>query len=102
MIVEFSVVPLGMGQSISEYVAKAVSIVVDSGLPYKLTAMGTIIEGDWDQVMDVIKRCHNSVMDASGRVITKISIDDRKNASKNRMKEKIESVEKHLKMKLNT
>lgn len=102
MLVEFSIIPIGMGQSISEYVAKAVRIVVVSGLPYKLTAMGTIIEGDWNQVMEVIKRCHDSVLDASERVMIKISIDDRKDAPKNRMKEKIESIERHLKMKLNT
>ena len=55
MIVQFSIVPLGVGVSVSEYVAKVIKIVDESGLSYKLHAMGTIVEGEWDEIMDLIK-----------------------------------------------
>ncbi len=102
MVVEFSIIPIGGSVSISKYVAKAVKIVADSGLSYKVTAMGTIVEGDWNEVMNLIKKCHETVLEESERVITRISIDDRKSNLKNRMEQKIMSLEKELKMKLNT
>ena len=50
IVCEFSVVPLGAGESLSEQVAKCLKIVQESGLPYQLTPMGTILEGEWDEV----------------------------------------------------
>lgn len=95
MLAEFSVVPLDKGVSLSDYVSKIVNMVDESGLDYKLTPMGTIVEGDVDEVMDLIKRCHKKMKEHSDRVETKIIIDDRKGA-KNRLTGKIESVENKL------
>jgi len=78
MIVEFSITPIGVGESLSAYLAKALDIVDKSGLDYRLTAMGTIVEGDWDEVMALIKRCHEAVKERCNRVDTLIKIDDRK------------------------
>ena len=101
MIVNFSVVPLTEGESLSPYVAKMAGIVDKSGLDYKLTAMGTIIEGPWDKVMDTIKKCHNSMRRHSGRVLTSITVDDRKGARK-RLEGKVQSVQSKSKRAIST
>jgi uncharacterized protein (TIGR00106 family) len=95
MLVEFSVVPLGKGESVSEYVAECMKIVRESGVRYLLTPMATILEGDMDEVMEVILKCHTKVLEMSDRVITTIKIDDRK-GRKDAMTQKIKSVEEKL------
>ncbi len=95
MLAQFSMVPLGVGVSVSKYVAKIVKIVDDSGLPYKLHAMGTIIEGEWDEVMNLIKKCRDALMEEVERVVIDIKIDDRKGA-KGRIEAKVRSVEEKL------
>ncbi|MCX8034522.1 MAG: MTH1187 family thiamine-binding protein [Thermodesulfovibrio sp.] len=95
MIVQFSIVPLGVGVSVSEYVAKAVKIVDESGLPYKLHAMGTIVEGDWDEVISLIKKCRDIIIEETERLLIDIKIDDRKGAIE-RIEGKVLSVEKRL------
>lgn len=101
MIVEFAIVPLDRGESLSEYVSQVIEIVDESGLDYKLTPMGTIVEGEWDEIMDLIKRCHKHVREVSKRVETRIVIDDREGA-KGRIKGKVESVKGKLGKDLNT
>ncbi len=95
MICEFTIVPLDKGESLSEYVAKIIDLVDKSGLDYCLTPMGTIVEGDWDEIMALIKECHHHMRRHSQRVSTSIKIDDREGAKK-RIDGKIESVEKRL------
>lgn len=56
MIVAFSVTPLGVGEEVGEYVADAVRVVRESGLPNRTDAMFTSVEGEWDEVMDVVRR----------------------------------------------
>ncbi|MGX1250111.1 uncharacterized protein (TIGR00106 family) [Streptomyces ambofaciens] len=56
MIVAFSVTPLGVGEDVGEYVADAVRVVRESGLPNRTDAMFTSVEGEWDEVMDVVRR----------------------------------------------
>jgi len=80
---------------LSEYVSKILDLVDESGLEYRLTPMGTIVEGDWDEVMGLIKECHHTMREHSDRIETKIIIDDRKGAE-NRISGKIESVENKL------
>ncbi len=95
MLVEFSVVPMGKGESVSEYVAECIKIVKASGVSHQLTPMGTVLEGEGDQVMKVVMDCHQRVLDMSERVITSIKIDDRK-GRKDAIKQKIKSVEGKL------
>ena len=78
MLVEFSILPVGKGESLSEYIAKVVEIVAKSSLPYKVTEMGTFVEGEWDDVFSLIKRCHKVLLGESARLVTTIKIDDRK------------------------
>ena len=95
MIAEFSVVPLGKGESVSQYVAECLKIVDASGIEYRINPMGTVLEGDYDEVMGVVKKCHMRVMELSQRVVTSIKIDDRK-GRKGMLDGKIRSVEKRL------
>lgn len=95
MLVEFSIVPLGLGSSIGNKLAEVLKIVDASGLPYKINPMGTVVEGEWDEIMKLIKKCHRTVMKTGERVITTISIDDRK-GQPNRIEEKVKSIERRL------
>jgi len=95
VLAEFSVVPIGKGESVSQYVAECLKIVEASGLPYRINPMGTVVEGDYDAVMDVIRACHMRVMELCPRAITSVKIDDKKGVS-GMIDKKIESVERRL------
>lgn len=95
MIVQFSIFPLGVGVSVSDYIAKVIKIVDESGLPYKFHAMGTIVEGEWDEIMSLIKKCRDIIINETERVIVDIKIDDRK-GYKDRIEGKVLSVEKKI------
>jgi uncharacterized protein (TIGR00106 family) len=96
MLANFSIIPLGGGESVSKYVAKVIDVVDKSGLRYQLTSMGTLVEGNWEEVMGIIKKCHNTTRKLVPRVYTVIAIDDRKGA-KGRLTGKVKSVERILK-----
>jgi len=100
MMIEFSVVPLGKGASLSDVIARVLKLVIDSGVRYKANPMGTVIEGEWGQLMDLIKKCHDEAMKDGDRVVTSIKIDDYKGKS-DRLDKKLESVEQKLGKKLN-
>lgn len=101
MIAFFTILPMSEGESISPFVARLIEEVDKSGLDYKLTSMGTIIEGEWDDVMAVIKKCHDVTRRKSARVVTTITIDDRKGAKK-RLDGKVASVLAKTKKKIKT
>lgn len=95
MLIEFSIVPIGSGSSIGDRLAEVLKIVDESGLPYKINPMGTVVEGEWEDLFRLVKKCHKAVMKNEERVITNISVDDRKGRP-NRIEEKVKSVEKRL------
>ncbi len=99
MLAEFSIFPLGKGESVSNYVGRILNIVDKSGLDYKLTAMGTIVEGDFEKVMSLIIKCHKAMLKDCERVVTNIRIDDRKGRKKAILR-KLKSVEKAVGRKL--
>lgn len=101
VLVEFSMTPLGKGESVSEYVSRSLDIIDKSGLPYRLTPMGTCIEGEWDQVMDVIRACHERMRQDCPRITTSIKVDYREGAE-GRLESKMASVEKRLGRTLST
>jgi uncharacterized protein (TIGR00106 family) len=100
MLVEFSLIPAGIGPSLSKYIAKAVEIIDSSGLNYKVTSMGSIVEGEWDEIFDLIKKCRDALMKESERLFINIIIDDRKGKT-NRLEGKLRSLEEKLGRKLN-
>jgi uncharacterized protein (TIGR00106 family) len=77
MIVAFSVTPLGVGPDVAQYVADAVRVVRDSGLPSRTDAMFTSIEGDWDEVMAVVKAAVDVVAAQAPRVSVTLKADIR-------------------------
>ncbi|UCD35051.1 MAG: MTH1187 family thiamine-binding protein [Nitrospiraceae bacterium] len=95
MLVEFSIIPLGKGASVGSDVAKVLKIVDNSGLNYKVNPMGTVVEGTWDEVMALIKKCHQAVLRHGERVVTTVKIDDRK-GHRTMIEKKVQSVEKRL------
>lgn len=99
MLAEFSVVPIGVGSSIGDKIAEVLRIVDASGLPYKVNPMGTVVEGEWNEVMALIRKCHSTVIKSGERAMTMISIDDRK-GKPNRIEKKVQSVEKRIGKKL--
>ena len=101
MLAEFSITPIGKGTSVAKYVARCLKIVDASGLDYRMNAMGTVVEGSFDEVLALIARCHKAVARDSERVSTIIKIDDRKGRGR-QIEEKIRRVERVLGRKLRT
>jgi len=101
VLLEFSMSPLSQGESVSKYVARSLDIIDRSGLPYQLTPMGTIIEGEWDEVMAVVTACFEAMKADCTRISTSIRIDWR-DAPGGRLKSKIASVQSKLGRPLST
>ena len=96
MIAEISVIPIGEGIDLASYVARIVKIIDESGLDYKLNAMGTVVEGDSDRIFDLIKKCHNKMLETAQRVYTTVKIDERKDKHMKMIEHKVQAVEKEL------
>ncbi len=98
MLVAFSVAPSGGGEtdSVSEAVAAAVQVVRESGLPHELTSMFTTIEGEWDEVMDVVKRATEAVSAVAPRTSLVLKADIRQGHDTSQLQEKVRRVEEHL------
>ena len=101
MVANFSIVPIGKGSSLSTQVAEVLKIVSESGINYKLHSMGTVLEGNWDNIFKLIKKCHKKILKDSDRVLTTITIDDRKGRT-GRIAGKVQSVKKKVGKKLKT
>ena len=101
VLLEFSMSPISKGESVSAYVARSLDIIDRSGLPYQLTPMGTIIEGEWAEVMAVVTACFEAMRADCGRISTSIRIDYRAGAG-GRLKSKVDSIEQKLGRKLST
>jgi uncharacterized protein (TIGR00106 family) len=95
VLLEFSMSPLDKGVSLSPYVARSLDIIDQSGLPYQLTPMGTILEGEWEQVMAVVTACYQRMSQDCDRISTSMRIDYRAGKS-GRLKSKIQAVESRL------
>ncbi len=100
MIVQFTLIPLGLkGDSLSKSLVKAMRHVADSGLDYKVGPMGTVVEGEWYQVMNLINRCRKTLLKENSRVHISIAVDDRKNAT-DRIVGKVKSLEQKMGVKI--
>lgn len=99
MLFEFSIIPVGAGSSIGDELADVLRLVDSSGLPYKVNPMGTVVEGEWNDVMKLIRKCQQAVMKNCERSMLSISVDDRKDKP-NRIEEKVKSIERRIGKKL--
>ncbi len=77
MLIAFSITPIGAGESVAAEVADVVRLVRESGLPNETNAMFTNVEGGWDEVMGLLKRCTEKMAEHSGRVSLVVKIDYR-------------------------
>ena len=96
MIVAFSVAPSGVGESVGEYVAEAVRVVRESGLPHRTDAMFTTLEGEWGEVMDVVRRAVDAVGAADGHRVSLVLKADVRPGHTGEMDGKLERLESHL------
>lgn len=91
-IAEFTIIPIGVGVSLSKYVAACEKVLERSGLTYELHANGTNLEGEWDDLIQAIKTCHETLHRMGvPRIATQIKIGTRTDRTQ-KMRDKVESV----------
>jgi uncharacterized protein (TIGR00106 family) len=95
LLLEFSMSPLDKGESLSPYVSRSLKIVHDSGVPYRMNPMGTVLEGEWEDVVGVVKACFDRMREDCNRISLSIKVDYRKGCT-GRLEAKIKSVEDKL------
>ncbi|HEY7276291.1 MAG TPA: MTH1187 family thiamine-binding protein [Trebonia sp.] len=95
MLIAFSVTPLGVGEGVGEIVAAAVRVVRASGLPNRTDSMFTTIEGDWDEVMAVVKDAVDAVASRAPRVSLVLKADIRPGVTDG-LTSKVETIERYL------
>ncbi|MFH1417099.1 MAG: MTH1187 family thiamine-binding protein [Planctomycetota bacterium] len=101
VLAEFSMSPLDKGESVSKYVSRSLEIIADSGVPYRLGPMGTCLEGDWDEVFAVVRKCYDRMSQDCRRITCTIKLDARQ-GREGRLTGKIEKIESTLGRKLET
>ena len=101
LLIELSMSPMDKGPSVSKWVSRSLEIIDRSGLDYRLGPMGTCIEGEWNEVMAVVRKCWNRMAQDSVRITFSIKGDWRPGA-KGRLESKVAAVENTLKRKLRT
>ncbi|HYM37105.1 MAG TPA: MTH1187 family thiamine-binding protein [Nitrospiraceae bacterium] len=99
VLLEFSMSPLGKGESVGRYVARSLDIIDKSGVAYRLNPMGTVLEGEWNDVFRVVQKCYERMKKDCNRISCTIKVDYRKGHA-GRLESKVASVEKHLKRKM--
>ncbi|MSQ77991.1 MAG: MTH1187 family thiamine-binding protein [Nitrospiraceae bacterium] len=99
VLLEFSMSPLGKGESVGRYVARSLDIIDKSGVAYRLNPMGTVLEGEWNDVFQVVRKCYERMKKDCNRISCTIKVDYRK-GHKGRLDSKVASVEKRLKRKM--
>ena len=95
VLLEISIVPMGVGESVSQYVAECVDIVDKCGLEYEVHSMGTIVEGELDDVLNLMQKCIEKMAEHSDRVTCAAKLDYRRGQS-GRLTAKVDSVEQKL------
>jgi uncharacterized protein (TIGR00106 family) len=101
VLLEFAMAPHGQGESLGPYIARILDVIDRSGVAYQLTPMGTILEGEWDEVMAVVTACFQALQPDCARIGMNLKVDYRA-GPESRMRSKIETVEAHLGRKLRT
>ena len=99
LLAEFSLTPLDKGASVSPWVSRSLDIIDRSGLPYRVGPMGTCVEGEWDEVMALVKACFDRMAADCQRISISFKGDWRKGKT-GRLSAKIEKVEATLGRKL--
>lgn len=93
MLVELNINLLGRGTHLSHDLAEILKTIDESGLPYLLTPLGTCIEGEWDDLMTLLKKCHYQARTLSSHVMTTLRIEDEEGAT-DKITENVAAVER--------
>ena len=101
MLADLSIIPVGGNTHSSAELAKVLKVVDESGLPYQLTPTGTCIEGEWDEIMPLIRRCHERARTGSPHVVTFIKIEDDE-GERHKLARNVASVEEKFGHRLKT
>jgi uncharacterized protein (TIGR00106 family) len=101
VLLEFAMSPTGHAGSLSPYVARILDVVDRSGITYQLTSMGTILEGEWDEVMAVVGACFRALEPDCERIGMNLKMDYRAGTA-SRLRSKIDAVEQELGRSLRT
>jgi uncharacterized protein (TIGR00106 family) len=101
VLLEFAMNPPDRGDGLSAYVARIVDVIDRSGVTYRLTPMGTILEGSFDEVMRVVGNCFHALENDCQRIGMNLKMDYRA-GSESRLHSKVEAVERHLGRKVQT
>ena len=80
MIAEIRITPVGGGSTFPRLVASVVQVLADTPLQYQVNAMGTAVEGDFDEILDAFRRVHEAARKHGGRVLVELAVDDRDGA----------------------
>jgi len=91
-LMEFSIMPIDKGASLSKYIAEVLTAVDESGLDYRLNPMGTVVEGEWDDLLALLTKCFRIVEKKSERISLQVKFDCRKGVT-GALESKIRSVE---------
>lgn len=91
-LMEFSIIPLDKGASLGKYIAKVLIVVDKSGLDYRLNPMGTVVEGEWSELLELLTECFRILEADSDRMSLQAKFDYRKGVS-GAIESKIRSVE---------
>jgi uncharacterized protein (TIGR00106 family) len=100
-LMEFSMIPLDKGSSFSTYVAGSMKLIDESGLDYRMNPMGTVVEGDWEELIALLTRCYRTLEAISDRILVTVKFDCRKGVS-GALDRKIKSVEEKAGRRLKT
>ena len=95
MLAELKLVPIGTkSASVSADLVEVATLIEQSGLDYRLGPMGTVVEGEWDQIVSLARQCHQAILRKADRVMTTIHIDDRTDVPQTgRMAQKVASLD---------
>jgi uncharacterized protein (TIGR00106 family) len=99
VIAEISFIPIGVGLSLSKYVANALKVIEDSGLKYEFHSMGTNVEGEWKDIIKLIEKCHKELFSMGVQRIStsvKFSIRQDKDPSMESKKKSVKEIVKSL------
>ena len=96
VMLDFCVVPIGVGVSVSKYVAECQRVLVEAGLSHQMHPYGTVVEGEWDEVFGALRRCHERVHALGApRISTSLRLGTRIDRDQS-MQDKLDSVQQLL------
>jgi len=101
VLLDFSMAPMDKGDSVAPWVARCLEIIAKSGLDYRLHAMGTTLEGEWDEVFGVVRQCFEALQADCSRISVSIKVDYRKGPERH-LESKVQRVQQLVKQPLKT